>query len=426
MRRPVVLLVVLLAACNGTEEATSTTTTVPAASTTAAPQALIPGALIPADPATLVPFEDAEPVVVGVSHGGVVSPGGRWAAIRTEQTEDRGHRISIIDLNSLLVVADQEGSGDGLQIDDSGRAVWFEAGELRQLEITSEMPPIEAPPAPSYFADTLAVLPDGRIGYLSGPDDERGIVSVVVIEDGRSTVHDVEQVMAGPVEANRPQREMLVPDVAWDAGNDRAIVISPDEDDLVVVDLETGQTTGHRFTGGGSPAGGGALRDSHVTADGSTLFIATSLLEVVTDGDTWEAVESAQQLVVMDTSDWSSRLVAARADSVHPSPDGSIVATTGAQLEYDSGGGEERSQSPVFLVDTATGDPLVGFEGRSGTIVDVQFSADGAEMYVISEGPEGTNIDIIDVASQQLAGSLGFQRISLIGRAGLLSFHLAE
>jgi hypothetical protein len=428
MRRSLLLLVAVLAACSGTTDIT-TTTALPTGSSTAAPQTLIPGALISVDPATLVPFEDAQPVLVGVSHQGVASPNGRWVAIRTDQTGDRGYRISILDVHSSLVVADVEGSGDGLQIDDEGRAVWFEAGRPVQLEITSEQTPIDAPETPSYLSDTLSILPDGRIGYLLGPEDERGAISVVVVDGEQTTVHEVGQVISGPVETDGPslpQRAMLVPEVVWDGDNDRAIVISPDEDALVVVDLETGETTEHQFATGGSPENAGAQRDSYLTTDGSMLYIATGLLEVTSEGNTWEAVESAQQLAAIDTADWSSRLVAAQADAVYPSPDGTVLATTGAESISDSEGGAQRSQSPVFLVDTSTGEPLVGFEGRSGAIGEVQFSAAGSEMYVISEGPEGTNIDIIDVASQQLAGSLGFQRISLVGRAGLLSFHLTD
>lgn len=428
MRRSLVLLVAMLAACNGATDAT-TTTTGAAATSTAAPQTLIPGALISVDPATLVPYEDAQPVLVGVSHEGVVSPNGRWAAIRTDQTGDRGYRISILDVNSSLVVADVEGSGDGLQVDDEGRAVWFDEGRLLQMEITSEQAPIEAPESPSYLAETLSLLPDGRIGYLIGPEEERGAVSVVVVDGEQTSIHEVAQVTSGPAGAGdpaSPDGEKPVPDVAWDGDNDRAIVISPDEDELVVVDLETGETSEHQFAASGPPGSEGAQRDSYLTTDGSTLFIATGLLELTSDGDSWEAIVSAQQLVAVDTSDWSSSLVAGQADTVYPSPDGSLLATTGAERISDSEGNDERSQSPVFLVDTSTGDLLVGFEGRSGTIVEVQFSADGSEMYVVSEGPEGTNIDIIDVPSQQLAGSLGFQRISLIGGAGLLSFHLTD
>jgi hypothetical protein len=101
------------------------------------------------------------------------------------------------------------------------------------------------------------------------------------------------------------------------------------------------------------------------------------------------------------------------------------MATAGATINTDSEGGTEQAQEPVYLIDASTGEPLVGFEGRSGTISDIQYSSDSSELYVISEGSEGTNIDIVDVALEGLAGSLGFERISLVGEAGLIAFHTA-
>lgn len=428
MRRCLSFLVILVVACNPSTDA-ATTTVQPSTSAPAAPQTLIPGGLMPADPATLVPLENADPVVVGQSHDGVVSASGRWAAIRTEQAGEGNTLVSIVDVISLLVVADQEAAGDGIQVGDDGKAVWFEDGQLVQFEITSEEISIDAPPAPPYFTNTLSILPDSRLVYLSGPAGERGPISVVVIRDEEVTVHEVASVTSGPVGLDDPSvhhREFLVPDVAWDAANNRAIVISADDDRLVVVDLASGDTVEHEFVAGESPGEENATRDSYLTRDGSTLFIATGLLDVSTEDESWEAVESAQQLVAVDLSDWSSRLVSATADAVYPSPEGSVIATTGAEVTLDDEGGEERSQSPVYLIDTATGEPLVGFEGRSGAIVDVQFSNDGAEMYVISEEPGATNVDIVDVASEQLAGSVGFEGISLIGEAGLVAFHVSD
>jgi hypothetical protein len=428
MRRCFLLLVFLLAACNASTEATTTTTSA-TASSSAAPQVLIPGGLVPVDAATLVPFEDANPIVLGPDHEGVVSANGRWAAIRSEQTGGRDPLISIVDLDSLLVVADEEGSGDGLQVGDDGTAIWFDRGGLVELQITSEVTMVDTPPVPSYFNDTLAVFAEGRVAFLNGPSDEIGTVSIVIVDGTATTVHEVGQItsgLTGTDDSSIPHREFLVPDVAWDAVNDRAIVISADEDRLAVVDLDSGETSEHEFAASGSPGEESATRDAYVTDDGSTLFIATRTLDVSGGASDGDATEAAQQLVAVDTSDWSSRLVSATADSVYASPDGTVLATTGARSTFRGEGAVETTQSPVFLIDTATGEPLVGFEGRSGTIVNVQFSRDGDEIYVVSEGPEGTNIDIVDVASEQLAGSLGFERISLIGEAGLMSFHLED
>jgi hypothetical protein len=356
----------------------------------------------------------------------VVSPNRFWAAIRSGDQDEASHSISIVDLQTLNVVAEAEGFGEGLIIGDDGTAYYFERGELRRLGPDTAGSVSGGPPiSPPYLASTLEILPDGRLAYLTGPEDRLGPVSIVVIDDVM-TVHEIETVTSGPVPAGDPtvpHRDFLVPEVAWDHGGDRALVISAAEDMLVVTDLVSGNMSEYGFAAAGSPGDASVGRDAFLSNDGSTLFVATRLLEVTSDGSVWEAVDAGQQLAVVDTSDWSSRLVPVDAWALAPSRDGALLATVGAEITSKSAGTSTTVQSPVFLVDTVTGEPLVGFEGRSGTIVDVQFSAAGAEMYVRSID-ETTTIDIVDIASRELAGSIAFTGISLIGEAGLMAFHL--
>lgn len=423
MARTLLAMVLVVAACSGTS---APTTSEAVTTTSSGTQTLIPGALIPADPATLVPFEDAEPVALGSDHHGVVSPNRRWAAVASGQPGGES-QVNVIDLESLETVARESGSGAGLAVDDTGTAAWFDDGQLRLLPSETEESLVDLPAAPPYFSDTLSLFPDGRIGYLHGPEEERGVVSIVVMDGEDLTVHEVGQITAGEVDSDdsaAPSRDYQVPAVAWDVDNDRAIVILPDEDGLVVVDLADGSTEEHEFATAGSPGELITTRDAHLTGDG-TLFIATGLLELGADAEDRESSESAQQLVAVDTGDWSSRLIPVNGWSLFPSPDGSVMATAGATINTDSEGGTEQAQEPVYLIDASTGEPLVGFEGRSGTISDIQYSSDSSELYVISEGSEGTNIDIVDVALEGLAGSLGFERISLVGEAGLIAFHTA-
>lgn len=422
MARTLFTLALVVAACSGSA---APATTEAVTTTSPGPQTLIPGGLIPADPATLVPFEDAQPVVLGSSHQGVVSPNRRWAAVASEQPGGGSH-VNVIDLESLEAVARGSGSGAGLAVDDTGMAAWFDDGQLRLLGAGMEQAVVELPVAPPYFSETLAIFPDGRIAYLHGPEDERGVVSIVVRDGDDVTVHEIGGVTAGTAPIDDPDlpRDYHVPDVAWDPGNDRAIVILADEDRLIVVDLRDGSTEEHGFAAGGSRHDLSTERNTHLAGSG-TLFVATRQLEISEDADGWRSTESAQQLVAVDTGDWTSRLLPVNAWSVFSSPDGSVLATTGATVSSDSEGGSRRSQEPVYLIDPSTGEPLVGFEGRSGAIFDIQYSSDSSEIYVISEGPEGTNIDIVDLALEGLAGSLAFERITLVGEAGLIAFHTA-
>ena len=74
-------------------------------------------------------------------------------------------------------------------------------------------------------------------------------------------------------------------------------------------------------------------------------------------------------------------------------------------------------------MDTESGEPLAGFEGNSGDIVDVQYSPAMNEIYVVSVSELGTNIDVVDATTRSLAGNVAFTRMSLIGEAALIAFH---
>jgi hypothetical protein len=70
--------------------------------------------------------------------------------------------------------------------------------------------------------------------------------------------------------------------------------------------------------------------------------------------------------------------------------------------------------------------PSICGEGPSQSRLQASVDPDGAEMYVLSTGEDAMNIDIVDMAALELAGSVGFTRMSLVGEAGLMAFHLTE
>jgi hypothetical protein len=420
---------ILTSGCAGSA-ATTTTTTSPSATTAPAPPTLELGGLVPADPATLVPFEDAESLVVGERHDGAVSPNGRWAVVRTTG-EEAMTELTLIELDGLVSTPiEGEGIGLGPVVDDAGRAHFFATGLLTWVSPDATGVIETAPSTPDYLTDTLTDLGDGRVAYLTGSETERGPISVVIVSGEAVTVHEIAGVTVGPqpsAEPDLPHRELVVPAVAFDGGKDLATIVAADEDVIVVVDLVTGATTEHTFTSAPWPDDEPAERDVFISDDGSTLFVATSHLLVEPTGDGWETTESAHPLVVIDTRDWTSRAIeSVIASNVYPSPDRSIIATSGAETVTESDGHTETTQSPVYVIEVAASEPLVGFEGRSGTIEDVQFSGDGAEMYVLSTGEDAMNIDIVDMAALELVGSVGFTRMSLVGEAGLMAFHLTE
>ncbi len=429
MRRPFVVLVVALAACSGASDA-ATSTTAGSASTSAQSQTIVPGGLVPADPATLVPYEDAQPLVVASYHDGVVSPNGRWAAIFSRELDQVDGEVNVIDLDTSAILASRVGSGEGLTIDDRGQAAWLEDGALRLLSTDMDEIVANVPLAPARLRSTLEILGDGRIVYLSAASEHSSPVSIVVV-DPASGADAVSYQLVGVTSGASPEdsgddppHSDLIPAVAWDEGDDRALVVSNTDNIVVEVNLSTGTLTEHTFQAFPLSGFDGAGRDTFLSPAGDVLVVATRVREVEDAGEGGLITEEARDLITVDTRDWTAATADQSVWSLWPSPDGAQLAGSGAVVSWDSEGNGETVDGPVFLIDASTGRPLVGFEGRSGGITEVQFSADGAEMYVVSEGAQGSNIDIVDVGSQGLAGSLGFARISLIGEAGLLAFHL--
>lgn len=425
---PLVLLALLIVGCTSAAS-TTTSSVISTTSSTHPTQSLVPGGLIQVDPATLVPYEDAEPIVVGHSHRGVVSSNGDWAAIVTERAGE-DIEVSIVDLDDLEVdFSTTGGPVSGLVVDDAGTAAWFDEGRLRGFSADIEFDAHSLPgPVDPALAESLSILDDGRVVYLKTGEGGDGVTIVSVDATGPSEI-TVDGVATGPTagtDPDLPSRDFIAPAVGWDDQNNRALIVSATSNDVIEVDLSTGESRTHPFQGPNDPGDQGVGRDVFTSATGDVLLIATRTLTVDGGPGNWTAVDTAEDLVSVDTVDWSSQLNTQSAWALQPSLDDRYVAAMGATITWGSDGEESVLQSPVYLVDGNTGEPLVGFEGRSGGIADTQFSGDAAEMYVISESEDGTNIDIVDVASQGLAGSLAFTRISLIGEAGLISFHSTE
>ncbi len=424
VNRLLVALALLLVACETTAVSTTTTsTTVVEATTTTAGAQLVDGGLVPTDPPTLVPLQNAEPVVVGLAHRGVVSPSGRWAAIVTAVGSGPvGAKLSIVDLTSLEVMAAADVDPSSVVVNDDGRAFFFVDSALTTLGIDGVLAAVDAPDSPFFLQPTLADLGEGRVGYLSASESERSNVDVVVAADsGVVSLFGVARAAGPGVADDRlPHRANVVPAVAWTS--ETAYVVSAETNAMTVVDLATGAQADTEFIGSDEPFENPVQRSAWAAPTG-LLFIATSALEVVDRETDWTATETPQQLVVVDLDDGSSATQDVTLSTLYPSRDGSTLTGIGLTAAWNSAGENTTSQGPVFLLDTETGEPIVGFEGNSGDIVEVQYSPDVGEIYVMSMSELGTNIDVVDTATRSLAGNVAFTSISLIGHAALMAFH---
>lgn len=390
---------------------------------------LVDGGLVAADPATLIPYEDATPLVTSTWHDGVVSADGRWVAVVSGLELESTNQINLIDAESGTVVATTKGTGDGMAVGADGLAVWFDDGTLAGLTTDGRSREWgQARPTNPALHDTLTVFGDGRIVYLAGSAEELEPVNVVMINDG--DVEEIElAILSGtappPIDPAMPSRDLIAPDVAWDETQNRAILVSGTGNEIFELDLDTGEVASHTFEHpyDPDPNGQGVGRDIHISRDGNAILIATRILDVEGTVDDWEARDHASDIVIVDSDDWSSQSVSQSVWTLVSSPSNDEVAGLGASITWDDDGNTETLQSPVYLFDALTGQPLVGFEGRSGTITDAGFAADGAYLYVTSHEDGVANVDIIDVTTQELVGSLGFTGISFIEEAGLIAFH---
>lgn len=389
---------------------------------------MIDGGLVQADPATLVPYEDSEALVVSAWHDGAASANGRWVAVVSDFESKGTNQINIVDMSVPRVVATTKGSGDGIYVSEEGLALWFDDGRPVGLTPGGQGRQwVLAPTTNPALYGTLTVFGDGRIAYLAGSEDSLEPVDIVMITDGDAEVLPLE-VMSGPTQAAGtalPTQDWSAPAVAWDQPRNRALVVSSFANEVTEVSLGDSEQAVHEFESSHQPRfpDHSVAREAYVTGDGTTLLIASRILEVEGDTENWRARDYAADIIIVDIDDWSSQAVSHSVSTLVVSPDMEHVAGLGSSISWDSDGNTERLDSPVYLFDGQTGQPLVGFQGRSGDIVDAGFAAEGAYLYVTSDDGSVDNIDIISVPTQTLVGSLGFTGISLIEEAGLIAFH---
>lgn len=459
MRITILTMLMVLSACTGagSDGTAAPQTTMPhegapttvdgSASPPSTSPSLVDGGLVPIDPSTLVPDTNSEPFVVGAFHEGVVSPNGRWAAVKTWSHAGETNTISLIDLESETVVASVDEYAESPTVTDDGVAHYF--SEVKGLSITrldaDGAGTIEArlPSELGPLTDSLADLGGGSLGYLGTPT-EIGPVSLVLIDGDETRTIVIDDVTGGSEEMTSETGLAVVrnvhPAVVWDRPNHRALVVDAEHDRVISVDLDTGRTSTHdwsvmtgwfdnlRFGMATARAKGisvGATRDAHVTNDGRYLYVATETDELTGGTGDWTARSSAGSLLRIDTNTWEAVTIEAEVWRLFPSPDDSYLLGMGAVIESDSRGESVVEPSPVYVIDMATGDLLNEFETTSGIIASAQWSPEPNVFYMISSGTQA-NIDIVDLTFDQIVGSVGFREMSLVGEAGLISFHLDQ
>jgi len=447
------LLALILAACTGdttptTTSQTQTTTTAEATSTTR-PQ-ITDGGLVPIDPATLVPALGAKSITQGDRFRGTVSPNGNWLALLKVLNNEQLW-IEIIDLTTNEIVAKTKvpQGESGLQITDHGTAFWIacdnrmtlfglSAGANNREKVFDRFPE-------DFFTDTFQLLGDDRFGFfgiISTDGVGQGEATIVILDagDGSLTQLPLPNVDMGIIGKGEPvgdveTLEIANPVAVWDIANDRVLIIEATRDVVTEVDLSDGGIKEHPWQ---SPEAGlhglfdwlippaqakgltsGITRDAALSPDGRHLYVATSVAKIE------EGKESSSPLglISLDTETWAGTAIDANVDTLYPSPDGIFLLAQGVEvIEAELG----VRASPVYVIDMATSELLIGFQTSDISATDVSFSRDGGFAYLTTWTEQEMNIDILDLGLMQLTGSVAFRELSLVGEAGLMAFHFDQ
>ena len=453
------MLTLLIAACSNTT-ATTTTSQAPTTSavlrTTTTKPPLVDGGLIPVEPATLIPLQGAQPILVADWFSGVVSPGRTFSAVRSLTTDNEQLRMSLVEVATNTVLANVElphGIWDDPVVTDDGVAYWLSGDQgltLYQLGAGDDEPGVLYTDFPSTFSSVdLNVLDDGRLGVFGARFDEKpgGLATLILIAADASTHEEIplENVIAGYSNEHDPDATIQVFEFAgnatvWDDERDRFFLVEAARDLVTEVDLATNEVFEHPFfppetflnrlwtfitpvARAKGPVAGTA-REGVLAPDGQRLFIATSITETEVEDTSWETTRSPEDLMVLDLNTWSVSVLDIAVDTLQASPNGLHLLAHGAEVTEGTTAGFEVRPSPVFVIDMSLPEVLLGFQTSDESAAEIQFSSDGGLVYISTWSQDAVTIDILDLGLLQLTGAVSFRELSLIGETGYMAFHL--
>ena len=453
-------LALLIGACsNGTVTTTTTLETptisaLPTTTTTNPP--LVDGGLTPIDPATLIPLQGGEPILVANWFSGVVSPGGSFSAIQSLMTDSETLRMSLVEVEANAVLANVEiphGFWGDPVVTDDGVVYWLSGeqgltifrlgpGDNQAEALYTDFPP-------NFTGVDLNILLDGRIGVFGTQEVEHaaGMANLILIAADASTHVEIplENVIAGYSNDPDPDATIQIFEFAgnapvWDNKADRFFLVEAARDVVTEVDLTTNEVVEHPFS---SPVAflnqlwtfitpvarakgpvSGVERDAILSPDGQSLFVATVVTETDVEDTSWETTSSPKDLIVLDVDTWDVSNLDIAVDTLEASPDGIHLLAHGAEVTEGTTAGFEVQPSPVYVIDMSVPEVLLGFQTSDESAAEIQFSPDGELVYISTWSQDTVTIDIVDLGLLQLTGAVSFRELSLVGQAGYMAFHL--
>lgn len=391
------------------------------------------------DPRTLDPLPDLDPIPMGDWSWGVSSPNGRWLALLFGDDSGANEGVRLIDVPEWRVVGDwTQLSGSPMSVSDDGviHTYLFQAPHpqlvrtgvgVDQPETVADLPSDFSPwDSPRLWQNQIVVTgqefdPTSGLSTLTAisVDQSTGVISKVDLPEagiGAAELVDLGNGQTGVVDS--------FPAVVWDQGNGRILVVHAIDDLVTAYDLDTGETSQHRFgpaTDAGDPVPQNELNDADLwvttgrTAvlgqDGTVMYVAGSVGGFVQTGDSPTSLTTPSGIVAIDTGTWEiiDRLEAP-ISVVLMSPDGRRLLATGYAEESGTTTYSVES-SGVYVIDPADLDVIAHRPADPGAeyFGQMSFSQDSSLAYVTSYSTV-EQVDVIDLDSGEVVASrIGIQ-----------------
>jgi hypothetical protein len=440
----------ILAACTGTETAddlvappdvfaptpsignlTPTTRARPAPGTTVDVETSV---VYQVDPRTLDPLPGLDPIPMGDWSWGVSSPNGRWLALLFGNDTGANEGVRLIDVPEWRVVGDwTQLSGSPMSVSNDGviHTYLYQAPhpQLVRAEVGVDQPETLAD-LPSEFSPLdYPRLREDRIVLIGQDfDSSSGLSTLTVVSVDQSTgiISETELPETGIgatelVELGNGQTGVVdsFPALVWDEDNGRILVVHAIDDLVIAYDLDTGETTQHRFgprTGAGTQVTRNELNGSNLWAstirtavlgqNGTVMYVAGSVGGFVQSDDSPTSITTPSGIVAVDTDTWEivDRLEAP-ISVVFMSPDGRRLLATG-YTEENSPTTYSVEGSGVYLIDPADLEVIAHHppDRAEEYFGQMSFSQDGSLAYVTSYSTV-EQVDVIDLDSGEVVAN---------------------
>lgn len=405
------------------------------------------------DPITLEPIAGFDPIPVGDWFWGVTSNNGAWLALYAGDETGVSSDLKLIDVDDWETVSTWDFVGEQpLYVTDDGTIYSFEGSSpsIKLSRRTAGQPDAEvvARLPDDFFSWYEIDLLQGNaaiLGYRSveGRSGGEAVIVTVDLSNGAITEIPLPGVDFGIVEEvdiaeTYPAVIDASPAVVWDHEEYRALVVHANKDVVTEVDLATKEVSDHHFGPESSAwgqlfawlvpparAGGGAYASTRrmavMSADRSSLYIATMIGDIAVDETGWSSLHLPTGIITVDTATWQvvDRLDAPISE-IFLSPTGDRLLATGYGYTQTRDTYESNA-SGFYVIDPIDLDVIARYDPGQPTELHWGFSfSRDAQLGYVTASDTQTEIDVIDLETGVILNTRSDPEIQMFGDIGVL------